>query len=150
MIQPNPTEVFRLLAERYQFIEASKQGLPAHLLVNLALKDRSPAPNFPWLLTITFPFAAANQWGLCSKEESDRLYDCEDLMLAQLQRNEYCYLGHVSWNGTRESMLYVADPDRVLEKLTKAMDQIPYKELNVAKTHDPDWSLTLQYFPNED
>ncbi|CAM2005998.1 DUF695 domain-containing protein [Acanthopleuribacter pedis] len=139
-----------MLAERYQFIEASKEGLPAHLLVNIALRDRSHASAYPWLLTVSFPFTAPNEWGLCSKEESDRLYDCEDLLLEQLSSDEYCYLGHVSWNGSRDCMLYVGQPDGVLQKITLAMEKIPYKELKVTKTHDPDWSLTLQYFPVDD
>ena len=134
-------------AERYQFIEATKNGLPAHLLVNTALGENDESQTYPWLLTVTFPFFQTNQLGLCSKEESDRLYDCEDLFLDQLQPQQYRYLAHVSWNGARDMLIYVAEPDVILEKFTSVMAKIPYKELKVQKQHDPDWMTRHQFVP---
>ena len=95
----------------FSVIQAKRDGRDAIIVLDTALDPEKLSGSFPWLVTITLPIRRPNRFGLCDDIESERLGDIEDRLLAALDEDAYRYLGRITWNGEREVLIYVADPD---------------------------------------
>jgi len=129
----------------FQIIQARRFGQPVIILVDAGLDVTRDAGRFPYLLTIHAPMRNPNAMGVSSPAESERLDEVEDRLLAGLGDDEYRFAGHVTGNGRREVMIYVADPDRVLERLAGRLAEIGSPDTKVEKVHDPNWEHYLQF-----
>ena len=130
--------------ESFSVLEASRDGLPAVVVVNESLKPETERERYPWLVTITLPIEEPNEMGLCDEAESERLGEIEDRLLENLKPQDYRYLGRITWNGFRDVLLYVADADDARGRLTQGLEEAP--AVTLQRTHDPDWHEYLQFF----
>ena len=128
-------------ANNFSVVQARRRGRDAVILIDTALDAARLAPRYPYLLTVTLPIRHANAQGLCDDRESERLSDLEDALLAPVDRSDYRYVGRVTWNGVREVLLHVADPERCARRLaSEAFELDPEEEIEVSVEAEPSWA----------
>lgn len=132
--------------ESFSVIEASSDGLPAIIVVNEALRPETERARYPWLVTITLPLDEPNEMGLCDERESERLGEIEDRLLEHLKPQGYRYFYRITWNGFRDVLLYVADAEDALKRLTQGLKEAEEPAVTLERTHDPDWHEYFQFF----
>lgn len=132
---------------KFQLIQASREGLPALIMVNTSLNPDVDEEAFPWLVTISIPIVNMNQARLCDDRESQRLNAFEDALLSGMESGAYRYVGHITWNGIRDVLLYVAKPEQAVEHLNRQMQlsDSPNTKVHVATKHDPEWKVYRKY-----
>jgi hypothetical protein len=125
--------------ESFSVIQASRDGLPAIIVSNDALNPDAEQERYPWLVTISMPLSEPNKMGLCSEAESERLNDLQDLLLERLNPADYRYAARITWNGFRDTLIYTAKPDTILQLLEQQSERIGKPEISLTKSHDPGW-----------
>lgn len=126
----------------FSVIQARRGGRDAVILVDTALEPRRLAEPYPYLLTMTLPIRKPNARGLCDEQESERLSDMEDDVLEVLDPSEHRYIGRITWNGVREVLLYVADPEGPARRLAaQAAEARPEEAIEVSVEPDPSWKV---------
>ena len=125
----------------FSVLEATRDGLPALIVIDTGLNPDLEQRSFPWLLTISIPIARPNAQGLCDANESERLDDVEDTLLAGSSQEDYRYIGHITWNSIRDVLIYVANPEDAVTLLNKQLLNVDYvtTKIKITSTDDPDW-----------
>ena len=131
--------------EALTVLQAMRDGLPALIVLNTALQSERDRASYPWLVTISLPLARTNATGLCDAAESERLGDEEEALLAQLNPATYRYLGRITWNGSRDILLYAAEPDKLLHTLAHRQTQAGTRPITFSKSYDPNWAAYGQF-----
>jgi hypothetical protein len=124
----------------FSVIRAKRAGRDAIIVVDTALDADRLAVAFPSLVEMTLPIRRPNRFGLCDDVESERLGDVEDRVLGVLRDDEYRYVGRVTWNGSRDILIYVRDPESVVTKLQAEAERIrPAQAVRFEKKLDATW-----------
>jgi len=125
----------------FSILQATRDGLPALIVIDTGLNPDLEQRGFPWLLTISIPIARPNAQGLCDVHESERLDDVEDTLLAGLSQENYRYIGHITWNSIRDVLIYVAEPENAVAVLNQQLEHVDYvtATIKITSTYDPDW-----------
>lgn len=58
----------------------------------------------------------------------------------------YVYVGHITWNGSRQVLFYVDKPDSVVETLKKLAGNHPLRTFSVKYERDEHWDKIKMYF----
>jgi hypothetical protein len=128
----------------FRVIQATREGLPAVILIDGALPRTESAARFPCLATVVLPVLDPNRMGLCDGAEAARLDGIEEAALASLPADSSRFVGHATWNGTRELYAYVADHSTA-DLLKQAMERLGAAGAELSVEHDPDWSFYDQF-----
>jgi Family of unknown function (DUF695) len=123
----------------FSLIQATWEGLPALILIDAGLNPDREEQGYPWLIKISLRIANPNELGLCDEAESERLNNLEDRLLQGLDRSDYRYVGHITYNGRREILIYVANPEKVLRAIEKQFQVVGESQIEITKVHDPHW-----------
>lgn len=123
----------------FSVIQAKRGGRDAIIVVDGALDPQQWSASFPWLVTTRMPIRQPNRHGLCDDHESERLGDVEDRLLNMLESDAYHYAGRITWNGTREVLIYASEPDETASRLRAAAASMNLAA-EVTTEHEPDWS----------
>jgi Family of unknown function (DUF695) len=125
----------------FNVLQATRDGLPALLIIDTGLNPDIEQQKFPWLITISVPIAIPDSKGLCDQSESERLNGVEDTLLSGLSEDDYRYIGHITWNGIRDVLIYVENSETAVERLNKQLESVndPTTKVKVTTTHDPEW-----------
>lgn len=129
----------------YQVIKAQRFGQPVLIVIDASLDPEAHASAFPWLLTVRVAMRFVDFTGLCSRSESGRLDEVEDRLLEALTTDQHRYVGHVTGNGNREVLMYVNDPETVVERLNKALPATGEDSVEIERQHDPRWEYYRQF-----
>jgi len=131
---------------KYRILEASHNGRPAIIVVDDSLALEADRPSFPYLMTIRLPLRSFDRsTGLCDRPESARLDGVEDALFSLLDRTQYRYLGHVTSNGVREILLYVADGESMIGPVQKALASAGEDAATITLRGDPKWDYYQQF-----
>jgi len=142
-------EKFNVLIPEDNFIivEYEEEQLPAIMVVNSSLKTFEPKEVFAWNLSIIIQFDDLNNNGMPKKEETDLLLPFEETVDSKLKgRNKNkpnaLFLARITWNGTRELIYRVYDPEMVNTYLQKVITSKKYpREFDFRMEYDEKWSL---------
>jgi hypothetical protein len=133
----------------YATVTAVTDGMPAVILVNASLCDFEPKVVFGWHLSIQFTLTDPTN-GLPSPEEKELLIEYEDRLEPLLRGVEgppnALFLGTCTWNGRREVMFRVYDPERANTFLKEecARNDTP-RAFHYEMEHDPEWKRASTY-----
>lgn len=58
----------------------------------------------------------------------------------------YCYVGRVTWNGYREIIYYIDDPEKLVKKLQEAIDNHKFRNFAFRCEKDEEWKNVSIYF----
>lgn len=131
--------------DKFAVLRAERDRKPALIVVDQGLDPDRDSRKYPWLLTIRLPIRRPGTDGLCSQGESERLNQVEDSLLAALDPKEFRYVGHVTWNGSRDILIYLRDPHASLSKLHAQAARLRLADLEIEEQEDPDWEEYSQF-----
>ena len=142
-------EEFKVLVpeENFIIVEYEEDGLPAIMVINSSLKTFEPREVFSWNLSILIQFDELNDNGMPKKEETDLLLPFEETMDTELKGNDKnkpnsLFLARVTWNGTRELIYRVYDPEIVNTYLQNTIESKKYpREFDFRMEFDEKWNL---------
>jgi hypothetical protein len=128
----------------FSVMRVRREGRDGIVVVDTALSGTPQTDLFPHLVRVALPIRRANHLGLCDEVESERLADVEDRLLGRLDESAYRYAGRVTWNGTREVLLYVANPTAVLARLhATARELQPEQSVELSTELEPSWDTYM-------
>jgi hypothetical protein len=133
--------------ESFVALQAESDGLPDIRLVNQALDALSPKAAFGWHLSIIIDMAEHSEHGLPTKAEQAVLARLAEGFRSHLQADgNAVLLASITWNGTRQLVFRVRDPERANAYLTSVVESAPpVRQLEFRMEADPAWALAEQY-----
>ncbi|WP_404308191.1 DUF695 domain-containing protein [Neorhodopirellula lusitana] len=138
-----PDEIFAAL-------EWQDEGLPAICMVNQSLANFEPKPVFAWHLSIIVEFADPSANGLPASGENELLGQIGQHFDLHLKSDgNAMFLARITWNGTRQFLYRVYDPEVANTFLTDILENgKEVRPLDYKMEHDVDWTLAKWYLQN--
>ena len=133
--------------ESFVAMHGVSEGLPDARVVNQALDGFAHAGAYAWHLSIIIDMVETLENGLPAEAEQGVLTRFADELRSHLQADgNAAILASVTWNGTRQLVLRVRDPERANDYLTSVVDGAsPVRQFEYRMEHDPAWALAEQY-----
>jgi len=131
----------------FALFNTSREDFPAAVVVNAALRHFPRRDIFPWHLSVLiFPTALAGQ-GMPTHAESAILDAVGDeIEHCILEHHNGLFLARETWNGRRQLLYRVHDPERAntdLQALTA--EAVAKREWKFRMEHDASWSFAEPY-----
>ncbi len=122
-------------------MRGERDGLPAVAMVNRRFDAPAARAGYPWHLSIVIACVDLADGRLPTREEVGVLEAMQAKLEAALGVNA-AELGRITWNGTRELLYRVADPERADAALRGIIEAKAYtREFDYRMERDPDWKL---------
>jgi hypothetical protein len=133
--------------ELHAILQWEDEGLPAVCVVNQALANFEPKVVFGWHLSIILEFAHTGNNGMPTDDEKQVLDEYGGVLDANLKANgNALFLARITWNGTRQLLYRVYDPEVANEYLTGVIkDQSQAREFDFRMEHDEAWKFAKYY-----
>lgn len=133
--------------ESFAAIQAVSDGLPDVWIVNVALDDFAQRLAFAWHLSILIGMADVTELGMPSGSEQDVLGQLGETLGRNLKAGgNALLLASITWNGTRQLLYRVRDPEVAHAYLTSVVgDPSPVREMDYRMEEDAAWSLAETY-----
>ena len=138
---------FRIPRESLLVVQAESEGLPDIHVVNQALDAVAGSPVLRWHLSIIIGLEEHHENGLPTPAEQEVL----SALIAEFRRrleadDNAALLASVTWNGTRQVVFRVRDPERANAYLTTVVEApSPKRPLDYRMEDDPTWALAESY-----
>lgn len=134
--------------EYYSVLNFRQEDLPGVAVVNSALRDFEPKEVFAWHLSIMLELVDLIDNGMPSRNEVDVIDDYGQFLDDRIkgenkEKPNALFLARITWNGTRELIWRVYDPeiaDKFLKDLIADGNQI--REFDYRMENDEEWRLT--------
>lgn len=134
--------------EHYSVLNFRQEDLPGVAVVNSALRDFEPKEVFAWHLSIMIDLTDLVDNGMPSKNEVEIIDNYGDFLDDKIkgedkEKPNALFLARITWNGTRELIWRVYDPeiaDKFLKDLIADGNQV--REFDYRIDHDEEWKLT--------
>ena len=134
--------------EYYSILEFKQEDLPGVAVVNTALCDFEPKEVFSWHLSLMIDLEELVENGMPSPEEQEiveEFGDSLDLLIKgeDTEKPNALFLARITWNGTRELIWRVFDPEianNFLQQIIKEGDAI--RQFDYKMEDDEEWNLT--------
>jgi hypothetical protein len=142
-------EEFRVVIpeERFRILEFNQESLPGIAVVNESLLTFEPKQVFAWHLSIMIQFEDLILNGMPSEEEREIIDAWGDLVDDTVKGDETdkpnaLFLSRITWNGSRELIYRVYEPEPVAQYLVNVIDTKSYpRNFDYRMEHDPEWEL---------
>ncbi len=97
--------------------------------------------RYPRRLIIAWSYEATNSSGMPTNEQTKKLQEFEDALIASLDPERLAILAFVfTTKGTREWHFYISSVDQVGPKINEALADKPGLPIELEAVDDPDWS----------
>ena len=134
--------------ECYSILNFHEEALPGIAVVNSALKGFEPKEVFAWHLSIRVELKDLVDKGMPSRAEVKVIDSYGDFLDKKIKGEDEAkpnalFLARLTWNGTRELIWRVYDPQiahDLLQGIIEAGDQV--REFNYQMKNDQEWKLT--------
>lgn len=140
--------------EYYQIIEFKQDNLPGIAVINANLKNFQPKKVFSWHCSIMIHFENLVDSGMPSVEDRTLVEEFEEFLDEEIKgENEVkpnaLFLGRITWNGTRELIWRVFNPETTNELLKDFIEKKNYdRPFDYRIDADENWSLAKWHLDN--
>ncbi len=136
----------------YSLFNTSRGALPAVVVVNAALREFAHRDVFPWHLSVIVEAVELAGRGMPTRRESLILDTVDDLIdNAVLETRNAIFLARETWNGQRQLLYRVNDPEVAGEALRALIDrEKPLREWEFRMWGDVDWTDAAPYLALSD
>jgi len=139
--------------ENYQILEFEQENLPGVAVVNSSLKRFEPKEVFSWHCSLMLELENLIENGMPSKEEIEIIDEFGDYLDRMIKVNDEhpnaLFLARITWNGTRELIWRVFDPEVTNEFLSKLINNNNNsREFDYRIDLDEDWKLAEWHLKN--
>ena len=136
--------------EMYTIVEYKRDNLPAIMVINSALIDFEPKEVFLWNLSILIQFNELADNGMPAKNETDLIESFENYLFDNLKGDKKkpnaLFFARITWNGTREIIYQVYDPEIANNLLQNIINDKKYpREFDYRMEADEEWKLNKVY-----
>ena len=127
-----------------------EDDLPGIVAINKGLLAFEHRALFPWQLSVIIDFAESSDTGMPSVEEREIVDVFGDELGAEFRGADEepngLFLARVTWNGTRQLLYRLHEPESVHEGLQRRIqDKDHPREFDYQIEADPDWKLASWY-----
>lgn len=138
---------FRVPRESLLVIQAVTDGFPDIWIVNRALDGFASRAELPWHLSVIIEMAEPTAVGMPTPAEQEVLGALGEDLRQRLQAiDNAAFLASITWNGTRQLVFRVRDPERANAFLTTLVDDpSPVRQLDYRMEEDPTWVLAAPH-----
>jgi hypothetical protein len=123
--------------------------IDGHPLFAMIVSDLEKYPSksrFPWLLSLSTPLIDPTPEGLPKGKDFDSVNEWEDGIEARIAKlDKYYYVGHVTWNGSREALFYLEKPEPIVSALKKVRDNHSTRPFDFRYEKDEGWKKMAPY-----
>jgi hypothetical protein len=134
-------------AGKFSVFRGEKDGYPLFAMIDVSLRDYKSKASFPLFLSISTPLINPAKDGLTTDQDSSALNDWEDLLESKIAAEcRFVYVGHVTWNGSREILYYVDKSESVVPMLKKLADGHSTRRFAFRCERDDKWDSVKVYF----
>lgn len=131
---------------QFSLMQGEKDGHPLFALIASDVKKYPSKSKFPWFLSLSTRLINPTADGLPQGKDFDALNHWEDEIEARIAKlGKYFYLGHVSWNGTREVLFYLEKPEPTVSALKKVRDNHSTRPFDFHYEKDEGWKKISPY-----
>jgi hypothetical protein len=132
----------------YSLFDTSRGGLPAVVVVNAALREFAHRDVFPWHLSVVIDARELADHGMPTRDEYLVLDAIGDLIEATLlETRNAIFLARETWNGRRQLVYRVNDPDVAAQALQALIDRGQQRrEWEFRMEADVEWADANPYF----
>lgn len=131
---------------RYTLFETGTAELPELVFVNASLRGFRHREIFPWHLRATIEAAALADRGMPAPEEYDVLHQVAESIGRAVEGDNALPLARSTWNGVRELVFRVHDPEIANEALQRLLEGENLRPWEFRMDHDPEWALAESEF----
>ena len=133
--------------ESFVLIDAKRDGLPSVVVVNAALVGFEPKVVFDYQLSIIIDFEDLADNGMPSVAEREVVEPFVDQLDQQLKgdvsKPNALFLARETWNGTRQLLYRVHEPEVVHKYLQHLIETKTYpRDFDYRMAPDPTWELS--------
>lgn len=134
--------------EYYSILEFKQEELPGVAVVNTALRDFEPKEVFSWHLSLMVDLEDLVENGMPSPEEQEiveEFGDSLDLIIKgeDTEKPNALFLARITWNGTRELIWRVFDPEIANDSLQQIIKEgNAIRQFDYKMEDDEEWNLT--------
>ena len=131
--------------ENYALFDFYQENLPAVMVLNTSLLKFKPKEVFSWHLSLMIDFDELVENGMPAQVETDAIIPFEEHIDTLLKGNDKdkpnaLFLGRITWNGTRELIYRVYDPEIANAVLQDIINNKTYpREFDYEMEHDENW-----------
>jgi hypothetical protein len=131
----------------YSVFNTSRGALPAVVVVNAALREFAHRDLFPWHLYVTIDARELADRGMPTRDECLVLDAVGDLIETKvLETRNAIFLARETWNGQRELVYRVNDPEVAAQALRALIDRGEQRrEWEFRMDADVEWSDAAPY-----
>lgn len=125
----------------YTLFNTQRSGQPEVICVNDALLAFEHAQVFPWHLEVTIHARELGENGMPTPEESEALTALGDRIETLIEGRNALFLARSTWNGLRQLLFQVHDPEIADAALRTLLDSGPQPRPWEYRMHaDPEWT----------
>lgn len=133
-------------SRQFSIMQGEMDGHPLFAMIVSDLNKYPSKSKFPWFLSLSTPLIGPTADGLPQGKDFDSLNTWEDEMEARVAKlGKYFYVGHVTWNGSREALFYLEKPEPIVSALKKVRDNHSTRPFDFRYEKDEGWKKMAPY-----
>jgi hypothetical protein len=133
--------------ESFSVFEGEMDGRPLIATIDMALLGYESRAALPWFLSLSTPLIEPSKDGLPTPGDSISLNEWEDSVEKRIAAAcQFVYVGHVTWNGSREVIYYIDRHEPVASLLRKLNDDRATRPFAFVCERDEKWDKISIYF----
>lgn len=136
------------LEDSWSLAEATYNGRPMFLRINVGLKPLAGKPPFQHRFGVAIPLQVSNEHGLPTAEEAAVLNQIEDALLAAvLPSGQTKFALVITTNGFREFIFYTSQPADLVPIMERFKKETTSRQSQFYIRPDPTWGVYAQFQP---
>jgi uncharacterized protein DUF695 len=133
--------------EKFSVFQSEMDGRPLIATVDIALHGYKSKAALPWFLGLSTPLINPTADGLPTPGDSIALDEWEALVEKRINPGcQFVYVGHVTWNGSREVLYYIDRVEPAASLLKKLSDDQATRSFAFRCERDEAWDNVSIYF----
>lgn len=132
--------------EQFGLLETEMNGRKLIANIDLSLRTFRDKRSLPWLLSLSTSLKDADEEGLPTTVEADALNAWEDQVEQVISSAvNFKYVGRVTWNGHRELLYHLKEPEAAAAALQRLIDGRTSRPFAFRCQRDESWSQVSSY-----
>lgn len=120
-------------------------GKPMLIRIRQNLRPLAGHPQLPHRLRIVWEYEPENDSGVPSRDDLERMRECEDLLVRALEQGNNAVLTHVlTCDGLRQWVFFSSNLQESAERINASLPHDEPYPLELTAEPDPDWSEYLE------
>ncbi len=131
---------------QFALLETEMDGRRLIANIDLSLRAFADKSSFPWFLSLSIALKEADKDGLPTKREAETLNSWGDQVEAAItSAANFKYVGRVTWNGRRELLYQIDQPQAAASALQRLIDGGTTRPFAFRCQRDDSWNHVSNY-----